>query len=318
MTVSPDGSTRFGRVLSAMATSFNEHGEVDYDRTVELAKWLVRNGSEGLIVTGTTGEAPTLTDEEKIALWEVISDAVTVPVIAGSGSNDTLHSIHMTKKAKEVGASGVLIVTPYYNRPPQSGILAHFEVVAKASDLPVIIYDIPIRTGRKVEHSTLLELIKRCSNVVAVKDASGDPENTSRLAPQLPDYFELYSGDDSLTLPLLEIGAVGVIGVATHWAGFGFRSMIDAFLDGDGNRARAINGALTLSYEFETKNDAPNPMPLKVLLNMLGFEVGTTRLPLGEAPIYLENEAREVFTKTNKALGDLGIKVVDAKVVRNA
>jgi len=311
--VSANGSTRFGRVLTAMATSMDPKGEVDYGRTVELARWLVDNGSEGLIVTGTTGEAPTLTDDEKVSLWEAVSDAVTVPVIAGSGSNDTLHSIQMTKRAKEVGASGALIVTPYYNRPPQSGLLAHFEVVAKASDLPVIIYDIPVRTGRKVENETLLELISRCPNVVALKDAAGDPAATSKLVPRLPDYFELFSGDDGLTLPLLAIGAVGVIGVATHWAAFGYREMITSFISGSILRARRINEALLPSVEFESKADAPNPMPVKVLLNVLGLEVGETRLPLGQAPEYLKKEALEVFEKTNKALSALGVQVAKPK-----
>ncbi len=309
------GATRFGRVLTAMATAMNSAGEVDYDRTVELARWLVDNGSEGLVVTGTTGEAPTLTDDEKIGLWEAVSAAVTVPVIAGSGSNDTLHSIHMTKRAKEVGVSGALIVTPYYNRPPQSGLLAHFEVVAKSSDLPVIIYDIPIRTGRKVENETLLELIRRCPNVVALKDAAGDPANTSKLVPDLPDYFELFSGDDGLTLPLLSIGAVGVIGVATHWAAFGYREMISSFITGDDSRARRINEALLASVEFESKADAPNPIPVKALLNVLGLEVGEARLPMGSPPEYLKKEALDVFDGTNKALSALGVQAAKPKKV---
>lgn len=307
------GSTRFGRVLTAMATSIGPNGEVNYDSTVELAQWLVENGSDGLVVTGTTGESPTLTDDEKISLWEAVAHAVTVPVIAGSGSNDTLHSIHMTKKAKEVGAAGALVVTPYYNRPPQSGLLAHFEAVANATDLPVIIYDIPVRTGRKVESKTLLELAGRCPNVVALKDAAGDPSATSKLAPALPDYFEIYSGDDGLTLPLLAIGAVGVVGVATHWAAFGYRAMIRSFIEGDVERARKINEALVPSVEFESKADAPNPMPLKVLLNLLGLEVGETRLPLGQAPKYLKDEARQALDQTNKALGVLGIQVAKPK-----
>ena len=312
MKLAPESSSRFGRVLTAMATSFDESGEVDIARTVELAKWLVKNGSEALIVTGTTGEAPTLTDDEKISLWEVVASSVTVPVIAGSGSNDTLHSIHMTKRAKQVGAAGALIVTPYYNRPPQSGILAHFEVVAKATDLPVIIYDIPIRTGRKVEHQTLLELIGRCSNVLGLKDASGDPGNTAKLVPNLPDYFDLYSGDDGLTLPLLAIGAVGVIGVATHWAAFAFQEMIDSFFAGDSKRAAEINKVLMPSYEFESRLDAPNPMPVKVMLNTLNLGVGETRLPLGKAPGYLSQLAKDVLDKTNSELKGLGIKTVTA------
>lgn len=304
-------SSRFGRVLTAMATAFDERGEVDLDATVELAKWLVENGSEGLVVTGTTGEAPTLTDEEKISLWESVAKSVTVPVIAGSGSNDTLHSIEMTKRAKQVGVAGALIVTPYYNRPPQSGILAHFQAVAQATDLPIIIYDIPIRTGRRVEHETLLELIERCPNVVGLKDAAGDPGHTAKLMPHLADGFDVYSGDDGLTLVLLALGAVGIVGVATHWAAWGFRDMISSFLSGDYVRAKQINEALISSYEFESKNDAPNPMPTKALLNVVGLRVGETRLPLGKAPEYLSALAEETFVETNKRLGSLGVKTTD-------
>ncbi|TAN27968.1 MAG: 4-hydroxy-tetrahydrodipicolinate synthase [Actinomycetota bacterium] len=296
-----------------MATSMDGDGEVDLDRTVGLARWLVDNGSEGLIVTGTTGEAPTLTDDEKISLWEAVAAAVSVPVIAGSGSNDTLHSIHMTKRAKEVGVAGALIVTPYYNRPPQSGLLSHFEAVANASDLPVIIYDIPVRTGRKVEGGTLLELIQRCSNVVGLKDAAGEPLATSKLIPKLPEYFEVYSGDDGLTLPLLAIGAVGVVGVATHWAAFGYRALISSFLSGDHLRAIKINQALMPSVDFESKPEAPNPIPVKAMLNALGLEVGETRLPLGRAPENLSKEALQVFDETNQSLSALGVEVAIAK-----
>lgn len=311
-------STRFGRVLTAMATSFDEKGEVDIDATVALAKWLVANGSEGLIVTGTTGEAPTLTDDEKISLWEAVSRSVSVPVIAGSGSNDTLHSIHMTKMAKEVGVGGALIVTPYYNRPPQSGILSHFEVVANATDLPIIIYDIPIRTGRRVEHETLLELISRCSNVVGLKDASGDPGATSKLVPKLPDHVDLYSGDDGLTLQLMSIGAIGVIGVATHWAGFAFQEMVKSYLSGDFVRARKINEVLIPSYEFESRLDAPNPMPAKVMLNLLGLGVGEARLPLGKAPSYLIELGKSVLQKLGNDLSEMSIPVVSSYGAANA
>lgn len=299
--------TRFGRVLTAMATAFDVSGNVDLSSTVGLAKWLVEAGSDGLIVTGTTGEAPTLTDDEKISVWEAVSRSVTVPVIAGSGSNDTLHSIHMTKMAQQVGVEGALLVTPYYNRPPQSGLLNHFATVAEATTLPVIIYDIPIRTGRNVEHGTLLELLSRCSNVVGLKDAAGDPANTSGLMQKLPGYFEVFSGDDAMTLPLLSVGAVGVIGVATHWAALGFQAMIGAFGSGDIGRAIQINNALIASYDFESKSDAPNPIPVKVMLNYLGFHVGSCRLPLGDAPPYLESEARALYDETFARLEGLGI-----------
>ena len=207
---------RFGRVVTAMVTPFHKDGSLNLDGARRLAKWLQDNGNDGLVVAGTTGESPVLTDDERLSLFEAVIGAVTIPVIAGTGTNDTAHSIHMTKEASKLGAAGILAVTPYYNRPSQAGIEAHMRAVCDSTDLPVVLYDIPVRTGRKISTPLLLKLARDVKNVVAVKDAAGSPSESAVLMSQAPAGFELYSGDDNLTLPFMSIGATGVIGVATH------------------------------------------------------------------------------------------------------
>jgi 4-hydroxy-tetrahydrodipicolinate synthase len=216
-------------------------------------------------------------------------------LIAGTGSNDTAHSVHVTKEAEKAGVDGILCVTPYYNRPSQAGIEAHFRAVAAASDLPLVLYDIPVRTGRKVGHDTLVRLLGDVPTLVAVKDAAGDPAGSARLVAAAPDGFELYSGDDGLTLPLLAVGAVGVIGVATHWAGPVFAEMLASFAKGDVVRARQVNATLLPSYAYETGDTAPNPVPAKAMMRVLGLPVGQCRLPMGPAPDGLEDQARRVL-----------------------
>ncbi|MDQ6927301.1 MAG: 4-hydroxy-tetrahydrodipicolinate synthase, partial [Actinomycetota bacterium] len=250
---------------------------------------------DGLVVAGTTGEGSVLSDEEKLDLWRAVTEAVTIPVIAGSSSNDTAHSIELTRKAADVGVAGALAVTPYYNRPSQAGIEAHFRAVAAATDLPVLIYDIPVRAGRKVSLDLFVRLAADVPNIVGVKDAAGDPAASARLVAAMPDTFELYSGDDSLTLPLLSVGAVGVVGVATHWAGPQFSEMIASFAKGDVQRAREVNAVLFNSFAFETSDAAPNPLPAKAMMRVLGQPVGQCRLPMGPAPEGLEDRAREVL-----------------------
>ncbi len=286
---------RFGSVLTAMVTPFDAEGRLDVDGAVTLARQLVEDGNDGLVIAGTTGECPVLSDAEKIELWRAVVGAVTVPVIAGTGTYDTAQSIELTKAAADAGAAGVLAVTPYYSRPPQAGIAAHFRAVAAASDLPVVIYDIPVRSGRKIAHDVLVELACDVPNIVAVKDAAADPSAASRLAAALPDGFDLYSGDDSLTLPLLAIGAVGVISVAGNWAAATIGESIRAFLAGDLERARTVNAALLGSYTFESSDDAPNPLPAKAMLRVLGRPGGSCRLPLGDFPAGLEDRAKHVL-----------------------
>ncbi|MEW6152966.1 MAG: 4-hydroxy-tetrahydrodipicolinate synthase [Actinomycetota bacterium] len=286
---------RFGAVVTAMVTPFAGDGSLDVDAAVALARWLVDNGNDGLVLAGTTGEGPVLSDDEKADLWRAVAGAVSVPVVAATGSNDTAHTIELTRRAAGCGVAGALVVTPYYNRPSQSGIEAHFRAVAAASDLPVLIYDIPVRTGRKVSHEVLVRLARQVPTVVGVKDAAGDPAATARLVADAPGAFEVYSGDDALTLPLLAIGAVGVIGVASHWAGPEFADMISSFAKGDLARAQQANTRLLASYHFETGDDAPNPVPAKAMMRLLGHPVGQCRLPMGPAPAGLEDRARAVI-----------------------
>lgn len=290
-------TARFGRVIPAMVTPFSQDDALDVDASVTLAKWLVGQGSEGLVITGTTGEGPAVTDEEDWELWRAIAEAVTVPVIAGTTTNDTAHSIHQTRKAEELGCDGILAVTPYYNRPSQAGIYAHFEAVASSTSLPVVLYDIPIRTGRKIETSTMLQLANQVPNIVAVKDAAGNPGETAKVVRDAPEGFEVYSGDDALTLPLLAVGAVGVISVAAHWSAPEHVAMMNAWDSGNASEARRINSLLLDSFDYETGDAAPNPVPTKAMMRTLGLNVGEPRLPMGPTPQGLEDTAREVYAR---------------------
>ena len=271
---------RFGRVLTAMVTPFDEEGALDLDASAELARWLVANGSDGLVVAGTTGESPVLTDEERCELIKVVAESVSVPVIAGTTTNDTAHSIMLTAKAQELGADGILAVTPYYNRPSQAGLRAHFAACAEATSLPVILYDIPARSGRKIAKETILSLSASHANIVGVKEASGDVPNAAALLAQVPATFEMYSGDDSLTIPLMSVGAVGVISVASHWVGVEMRAALEAFAAGNVAEATALNAALIEHYDFEGSERWPNPEPSKAVLRALGIKVGRCRLPM--------------------------------------
>ena len=285
----------FGSVITAMVTPFDEEGALDLDAAVALARWLAAHGNDGLVVSGTTGEGPVLSDAEKADLWRAVSEAVTVPVVAGATTNDTAHSVELTRTAEECGVAGILAVAPYYNRPSQAGLEAHFRAVAGATALPVIVYDIPVRTGRKVAHDTLVRLSREVRNVTGVKDAAGDVAGSARLLADAPHGFELYSGEDALTLPLLSVGACGVVGVASHWAGEVFAEMLSLFDKGDPEGARRANVRLLESYAFETSDAAPNPLPAKAAMRALGLRVGQCRLPMGPAPEGLDEQARAVL-----------------------
>ena len=291
----------FGQVLTAMITPFDASGALDLNEAVRLAKWLQDNGNDGLVISGTTGESSTLTDAEKLSLWEAVINAVTIPVIAGSGSNDTAHSVHLTKEVTKMGAAGILAVGPYYNRPPQSGLAGHITAMANATSLPVVIYDIPVRTGRKISTQTLANLANTVPNIKALKDAAGAPAETANLMAQVPKDFELYSGDDGLTLAFLAYGGSGVIGVATHWSAPEHQAMITAFKKGDVALARKYNDILLESYAFETGDDNPNPIPSKVMMKHLGFNVGDCRLPMGPPPAGLAERAATVHANLQKA-----------------
>ena len=292
---------RFGRVMTAMVTPFDSQGELDLDAAQRLARWLQEQGNDGLVVAGTTGEAPVLTDRERLDLFAAVVEAVTIPVIAGTGTNDTNHSIHMTREATKIGVAGLLVVTPYYNRPPQSGIFSHVQAVAENSPLPVVVYDIPVRSGRKISTEILLKMAREIPNVVALKDAAGNPAETAQVIAHAPDGFEVYSGDDGLTLPLLAVGAVGVIGVATHWTAPEHQAMFQYWLNGDTASARRINQLLLPSFTYETGDDSPNPIPSKVMMNLLGLDVGQCRLPMGPPADFVLGRAREVWAGIESA-----------------
>jgi len=287
-------ATMFGRVITAMATPFDRNGALDLERAQALAEHLVANGSDGLVLAGSTGESPTLSVEEKRDLFAAVVERVgsRADVIAGTGTYSTRESIHLSQMAAEQGVNGLLVVTPYYSRPPQSGLLEHFTAVAGSTELPVILYDIPSRTARKIEHETLLALAE-VPNIVGVKDAAGDLAGTARLVAEKPDDFTIWSGDDALTLPMLSLGAHGVISVASHLVGARLQEQIAAHSKGDLDRAAAINAELVPIFDvlFITSN----PIPLKAALDMVGQPVGDPRLPLVPATEAERSKVRAVL-----------------------
>jgi 4-hydroxy-tetrahydrodipicolinate synthase len=289
--------TGWGRVLTAMVTPFDARGALDLDAARDLARWLQARGNDGLVVAATTGEASTLSDDERCDLIRAVSQAVTIPVLAGTGSNDTAHSVMLTARAAALGAAGVLVVSPYYNRPPQAGIEAHFRAVAAATTLPVMAYDVPVRTGRRMAREVLLRLFREVPNIVAFKDATGDPASAAALVAEAGAHFDLFSGDDAFTLPLLGAGAVGLVGTTTHWTGPLFQKMFTAVAAGDRACARAINARLLDSFEFVNSDTCVYPMAIKALLRTQGLAVGECRLPLPPAPAQTEGLAREVLAR---------------------
>jgi 4-hydroxy-tetrahydrodipicolinate synthase len=268
-----------GEVLTAIVTPFDKNGRVDLDRFRELAEFLVDNGSDGIVVCGTTGESPTLSDAEKISLWETAVELLRgrATVVAGTGTYDTAHSIHLTERATEIGVDGLLIVTPYYNLPPQRAIVAHFEAIADASDKPIVVYNIPARVVRNIEPQTI-ERLAEIPTVRAVKQANADLEQ----ARQIPGFgLDLYAGDDNLIYPFLELGGIGVISVIGHVVGPQVKEMVRRYHDGDAAGARAINEQLAPAYELLTVQT--NPIAIKAALNLRGHDVGGLRLPMVEA-----------------------------------
>jgi 4-hydroxy-tetrahydrodipicolinate synthase len=265
-----------GEVLTAIVTPFHADGSVNLEKFRELAAHLVDNGSDGLVVAGTTGESPTLTDDEKLELFAAALDTVgdRATVVAGTGSNDTAHSVHLTAAAGELGVDAVLVVTPYYNKPPQRGIVRHFEEVAAATDKPVVVYNIPSRVVVNIEPETIAELA-RIPNIAAVKQANDDLEQARRI---VETGLTLYAGDDVLVLPFLELGAVGGICVHTHVWGPQTKAMVRRHNDGDLDGARRLDEEMQPAYEL--LRIQTNPIPIKAALNLLGHEVGGHRLPL--------------------------------------
>lgn len=291
----------WGPVVTAMVTPFNENLEVNYDAAQALAELLVQTGSTGLVVSGTTGESPTLSAEEKVMLFRKVKEAVgnRAAVIAGTGTYDTAESVHLSQEAERVGVDGLLLVAPYYNRPSQEGLYQHFKTIAHAVDIPVMIYNIPGRTGVNIEPATLLRLAE-VNNIVAVKEASGNLNQMSEICAGAPDGFLVYSGDDSLTLPLLAVGGVGVVSVASHIVGRDIRRMCDAFFAGQVQEAKRLHHRMLPL--FKALFCTTNPVPVKAALNMLGAHVGGVRLPLVEA----NEKERETIRKALRDYGLLG------------
>lgn len=277
---------RFGELLTAMITPFTRKGELDLDGARALARHLVEHGSDGLVVCGTTGESPTLSTDEKLSLFRTVVDEVgdEATVIAGTGTYDTAESIEMTTEVGGLGVDACLTVTPYYSRPPQNGLVAHFTAIADASSVPLMLYDIPGRTGRRVERATLLQLAEH-PNIVAVKDAIGDAAETARVRRELDanghDDFEIYSGDDPLLLPHIAAGATGIVSVCSHLVGPQIKQIFEAWRDGKVDEARRL--FLELQPLFTTiMTLTASPIPVKAAVGMLGLPSGPPRLPLVE------------------------------------
>lgn len=265
-----------------MVTPFNDAGEIDYAQAAALAKRLADSGSDGIVVAGTTGESPTLSDEEKIRLVRTVKETVAgrAMVVAGTGTYDTRHSIHLTKEAARARADGILLVNPYYNRPSQDGLYAHFRAIAESTSLPCMLYNIPGRTGVNATPETIAKLAE-IPNITAVKEASGNLDQASDVRRRTPDDFQIYSGDDSLTLPILAVGGAGVVSVASHLVGRDIVDMVRAYEQGDVRRALQMH--VRLFPLFKVLFITTNPVPVKAALNLSGFRVGKPRLPLVEA-----------------------------------
>ncbi len=270
----------FGRMLTAMVTPFDDDGEVDYKASEKIADHLLTTGTTTILVSGTTGESPTTSDDEKIDLLKCVLSVAKgrAKVILGTGTNDTAKSIKLTQRAQREGAEGALVVAPYYNKPSQAGILAHVEKIASATTLPIIVYNIPGRTGVNITPDTMLRIMEKCENVHALKDSTGGVDQAAEISAHAHERFRIYSGDDILTLPYLSVGACGVVSVASHVAGEAISRMMAKFFSGD------IDGARKLHYQymhlFKGLFAAPNPTCVKYALSRIGLCKEHLRLPL--------------------------------------
>ena len=270
----------FGKILTAMVTPFNKDGKVDYELAVQLANYIIENGSDGIVLCGTTGESPTLTWDEQHQLFVVIRNSLQskAKILIGTGSNSTSEAVEATQKAFEAGADGALVVVPYYNKPPQDGLYEHFKDVANAAPkLPIMLYNIPGRTGSNLLPRTVKKLME-FPNIVSIKAASGRIEEVTELRAECGSEFAIYSGDDSLLLPMLSVGAVGVVSVASHIVGLQLKDMISNFQNG--NVLKALDIHERLQPLFKALFETTNPIPIKAALEQLGWEVGPPRPPL--------------------------------------
>jgi 4-hydroxy-tetrahydrodipicolinate synthase len=291
---------RFGAVITAMVTPFKEDFSLDLEGAQSLAQHLLDHGSDGLVVAGTTGEGPTLSHREKEDLFRVVVEVARGKgkVICNTGTYNTEESIDLTKLAKKAGADAALVVTPYYNRPPQRGLIAHFTTVARSTDLPVILYNIPSRTACVIETDTLLRLASGVPNIVGVKDATSDFQAAVRIVKESPPGFDLYSGDDASTFAYVCLGGVGVVAVSSHLAGERMKEMIERIQSGDVATARKVNEDLTPLYRGMSVTT--NPIPVKAALDITGRSAGPPRLPLVPA-------TAEERTKIEQSLRDAGV-----------
>ena len=288
----------WGRLITAMVTPFNNELEVDYEMAVSLASRLVAEGNTSLVITGTTGEAPTLLYEEKYNLYKILKENIDVPIIAGVGTNSTEATIINAKAAIDAGVDALLIVAPYYNKPDQDSLYCHFKKIADSVSAPIMLYNVPGRTGCNILPDTV-EKLSRIENIVALKEASGNIVQFSEIIRCVPKDFMVYSGDDSILLPALSIGAYGIVSVCSHVVGVEMKEMIDAFVAGDTKKAMEIH--LRLLEIFKTLFVIANPIPVKAALNMTGTNVGGLRLPLTEA----RENIRSLIRKELESLGKL-------------
>lgn len=294
-----------GEIITAMVTPFNEKREIDYGAAEKLAKHLVANGSDSILVAGTTGESPTLTHEEEYELLYVVKSAIQgtgAKVVMGAGSNSTRTAVSSSKKVKELGADAILSVVPYYNKPNQQGLIEHFGEIARSVDTPIIMYNIPGRTGINMSPATVAFLAKEYSNIVALKQSYFDMDTVSEIKIECPEDFAIYSGDDSLTLPMLSLGAYGVISVASHVIGNEIKSMIHNFKSGQHNAAKNMH--LKLYPLFKKLFMAPNPIPLKAVLSRLKLVENYVRRPLVELNEFERQELFDVLACVQKSLED--------------
>ncbi len=285
-----------GEVITAMVTPFDKNKKIDYDKVEELAKYLVENGSDAILVAGTTGESPTLTHEEELELLSTVKRAVAnkAKIVMGAGSNSTETAVKMSKLVQKEGADAILSVVPYYNKPSQAGMFAHFSAVAESTDLPIILYNIPSRTGVNMSVETIAKLANTHSNIVALKQSFGDMDFVSELKIACPEDFMIYSGDDSLTLPMMALGADGIISVASHIVGNEIKSMIHNFKSGQLHAAKNMH--LKLYPIFKKIFMAPNPVPVKAALAKQGLIEDYVRLPLVQLN---EEERAELYSVLN-------------------
>lgn len=281
-----------GRILTAMVTPFDGSGAVDYSQAKRLAQALVASGTEGLVVTGTTGESPTLSTDEKLRMYEAVKSSVgdSAAVIAGATNYNTAESIELTREADHLGVDAILLTVPYYNNPPQEGIFRHFQAIAEATSKPCILYNVPSRTVRNMDAATTIRL-SQIDNIVGVKEASGNFDQISKIIEGARPGFRVWSGNDGDTLPILALGGYGVVSVVTHLCGLQVKSMVEAFVSGDTKRASSIHHELLplVNALFVVAN----PIPVKYLLNHIGFNVGIPRLPLIEPDDKTATQLRE-------------------------